>query len=125
MAMAENRTYGGYSSRNSDSIELQAAANYIASRHYAEALHVLSSIVFAERGARWYYYSAMANAGMGNNVTAKEHIDQAVALEPSNMEYRQFKQHLEILEEHGIRIWVIVMKDLMQEQEAGVLVCCF
>lgn len=90
-----NRTYGGYSSRNSDSIELQAAANYIASRHYAEALHVLSSIVFAERGARWYYYSAMANAGMGNNVTAKEHIDQAVALEPSNMEYRQFKQHLD------------------------------
>ncbi len=91
-----NRTYGGYSSRSSsDSIELQAAANYIANRHYAEALNVLNSISFAARGARWYYYSAMANAGAGNNVTAKEQIDRAVTLEPSNMEYRQFKQHLD------------------------------
>lgn len=91
-----NRTYEGYSrgTRN-DSIQMQAAANYISNRHYAEALNVLNSIPFAERGARWYYFSAMANAGTGNNVTAKEHIDRAVTLEPSNMEYRQFKQHLE------------------------------
>ena len=25
------------------------------------------------RGARWYYYSAVANSGIGNNVTALEH----------------------------------------------------
>lgn len=91
-----NRTYGNYSSNSrNDSIQLQAAANYIANRCYAEALNVLNSIPFAERGARWYYYSAMANAGTGNNVTAKQHADRAVELEPSNMEYRQFKQHLD------------------------------
>lgn len=91
-----NRTYGGYSSRSgNESIQMQAAANYIANRHYAEALNVLNEIPFAERGARWYYYSAMANAGTGNNITAKQHIDRAVELEPSNMEYRQFKQHLD------------------------------
>ena len=45
--------------------------------------------------ARWYYYSAIANAGSGNNVTAKEHASQAVNMEPSNMEYRQLQQQLE------------------------------
>ena len=91
-----NRTYGGYSSRNgSESIELKAASNYIAARHYTEALNVLETVNFADRGARWYYYSAIANMGIGNNVTARQHIAQAVQLEPSNMEYRQFMQHLE------------------------------
>ena len=91
-----NGAYGGFAGRGgSDPIELSAAANYIANRHYKEVLHALSSVKQEERGARWHYYSAIANAGAGNNVTAKEHIDQAVALEPSNMEYRQFKQHLD------------------------------
>ena len=91
-----NRTYGGYSSGGrGNSVELQAAANYIANRHFAEALHVLSTIPQEERGAAWYYYSAVANVGTGNNVTAREHIDRAVALEPSNMEFRQFKQYMD------------------------------
>lgn len=98
-------TYGGYgygnsqqntysSSRGNETTEMRAAANYIANQCYGEALNVLNNIRFAERGSRWYYYSALANAGVGNNVTAKEHIDRAVAMEPSNMEYRQFQQHL-------------------------------
>ena len=91
-----NRTYGGFSAGGgTDSIELTAAANYIASRHYTEALNVLGSIAPGERGARWYYYSAIANMGIGNHVTAREQIDRALRLEPSNMEYRQFKQHLD------------------------------
>lgn len=91
-----NNTHSGYSdSRGSESPQLAAAANYIANRYYAEALNVLNGIPFAERGARWYYYSAMANAGTGNNVTASQHAQRAVELEPSNMEYRQFLQHLE------------------------------
>ena len=91
-----NRTYGGYSSgRENESIELKAAENYILNRHYAEALNVLNSISESERDARWYYYGAVANAGAGNNVTAKQQIERALELEPSNMEYRQFQQHLE------------------------------
>lgn len=91
-----SRSYGGYSGgEGNDSTILRAAANYIASRHFAEALHALSSASQEERGARWHYYSAMANAGLGNNVTAREHIAKAVALEPSNLEYRQFQQHLD------------------------------
>ncbi len=91
-----SRTYGGYSAGSgTDSIELQAAYNYITSRHYMEAIHVLESVDASARGARWYYYSAIANMGIGNNMTAKLHIAEAVHLEPSNIEYRQFMQHLE------------------------------
>lgn len=87
-----NRSY--YQSR-SESPQMQAAANYIANRHYAEALNVLNGIPFGERRARWYYFSALANQGAGNNIIAKEHAKRAVEMEPSNMEYRQFLQHLE------------------------------
>lgn len=89
--------YGGgqkYStgSSDTDTIELQAAANYINHRCYREALNVLANI--KNRSAKWYYYSAMANAGTGNNVTAKEHIAQACAMEPNNMQFRAFEQQL-------------------------------
>lgn len=91
-----NRTYGsGYGNQNADSPKLQAAANFIMNRSYGEALNVLNDIAYAERGAKWYYLSAMANAGTGNNITAQEHANRAVQLEPSNMEYRQFLQHLQ------------------------------
>ena len=93
---------GGYSYGNNrsyqragDSVQMQAAANYIVNHCYAEALNVLNGIPFAERSARWYYYSAMANQGAGNNIVAREHATRAVEMEPSNLEYRQFKQHLD------------------------------
>lgn len=92
-------SFGGYGwNRNqsqAESPQMQAAANYIANRHYAEALHVLNEIPFGERRARWYFFSAVANQGAGNNIIAKEHAQRAVEMEPSNMEYRQFLQHLE------------------------------
>ncbi|MCM1106682.1 MAG: DnaJ domain-containing protein [Blautia sp.] len=88
-----NNTYRSASQEPSP--KMQAALNYLRSQSYAEALHVLNDIPLSERKGRWYYYSAMANQGLGNKATALEHIQMAVALEPSNMEFRQFKQHLE------------------------------
>lgn len=90
-------SYGGGQQRttgssDTDTIELQAAANYINHRCYREALNVLANI--KNRSANWYYYSAMANAGAGNNVTAKEHIAQACVMDPNNMQYRAFEQQL-------------------------------
>lgn len=81
--------------RKEASPKMQAALNYIRNQHYAEALNVLGEIPFSERTGRWYYYSAIANDGQGNTATALEHIRRALDLEPSNMEYRQFQQHLE------------------------------
>ena len=63
----------------------QAAYNYIRFGRYREALNALSNA--AERNARWYYLSALANDGLGNQVTALEHIRKAVSMEPDNPEY--------------------------------------
>lgn len=84
--------YGGYggfgrdTSYSEDDVHLQAAANYVNSGHYREALNVLSGI--GDHSARWYYISALANRGIGNNVTAKQHAQIALSMEPSNMQYR-------------------------------------
>lgn len=94
-------TFHSYGDNNSwhnqyageDSIKMQAAANYINSRYFAEALNVLSSV--DRRSARWYYFSAIANAGIGNNINAKTLAKQAVDLDPGNMEYRRLLQQLE------------------------------
>ena len=83
------------SQRRESSPKMQAALNYLRNQCYTEALNVLGEIPFSERTGRWYYYSAVANEGAGNTATALEHIRRALDLEPSNMEYRQFQQHLE------------------------------
>lgn len=93
-----NYQYGNGSYRsaeNEQSPRMQAAANYIRNRKYAEALHVLDDIPDSERSGYWYYYSAAANAGLGNKATAMERIRAAVALEPNNITFRQFQQQLE------------------------------
>ena len=63
----------------------QAAAQYIRFGRFREALSALASC--PEKNARWYYLSALANNGLGNQVIALEHIRRAVSMEPGNMEY--------------------------------------
>jgi len=78
--------FGGYRRQTySDDQYSQAAYQYIMFGRYAEALNILSSS--AQRNARWYYLSALANDGLGNQVTALEHIRKAVSMEPDNPEY--------------------------------------
>ncbi len=89
---------GGYNQQSSytnDSPEMRAAANFINSGQFGEALNVLNNIPVNQRTARWYYFCAAANQGVGNNVQAMEFAKRAVEMEPSNMEYRQFLQNLE------------------------------
>ena len=50
---------------------MNAAASYINNRRYNEALNVLSNV--QDHSALWYYYSAIANAGLGNHAQALEH----------------------------------------------------
>lgn len=76
-----------------DSSEMNAAANYINSRHYREALNVLKSA--PARSAKWYYFSAIANSGIGNNMEALNHAQQANAMEPGNTEYSNFLNQLQ------------------------------
>ena len=57
------------------SVHMKAAMNYINSGHYREAINVLNGI--GERTARWYYYSSVANQGIGNNAAALEYARKA------------------------------------------------
>ncbi len=77
----QQQSYGGQSG---DQYQ-QAAWQYIRFRRYREALNALENA--AERNARWYYLSALANDGLGNQVTALEHIRRAVSMDPGNQEY--------------------------------------
>lgn len=84
--------YGGYSGYGNGGGEYQdtyqrAAYNYIQYRRYREALNVLAQVEAGKRNARWYYLSGLANYGVGNQVTALEHIRRAVSMEPDNPEY--------------------------------------
>ena len=74
----------------------QSAYQYIRYGRYQEALNALQNS--AERNGRWYYLSALAHNGLGNQVTALEHMRRAVSMEPDNMEYLQT---LEMLENGG------------------------
>ncbi len=65
---------------------MQAAYNYILYRRYREALNVLTQMN-GVRDAAWYYLSALASQGVGNQVTALEHMRKAVFMEPDNQEY--------------------------------------
>ena len=74
---------------------LRAAGNYIRNGYYREARNTLDGMGEHEKTARWYYYSAMAHMGLGNNVAALEHAGKAVSLEPQNMEYQMLLQRLQ------------------------------
>lgn len=74
-----------YGQKYADS-HLQAAYNYILYRRYREAVTVLNQMTGA-RDAQWYYLSALANHGLGNQVTALEHMKRAVSMDPDNQEY--------------------------------------
>ena len=84
--------FGGQQQTQENSY-FQAAAQYIRFGRFREALNTLNAM--AERNARWYYLSALAHNGLGNQVTALEHIRRAVSLEPDNYEYLAALERIE------------------------------
>lgn len=84
----QQHSYG----QNTDQYQ-QAAEQYIRFGRYREALNALQSS--SERNGRWYYLSALANDGLGNQVTALEHIRRAVSMEPDNLQYQQVLSQME------------------------------
>lgn len=84
-----NYGYGG----TSEDAEMQAAANYLNNRRYQEAMRVLSNI--SRHNAQWYYLHAIANAGLGNNISAVQDAQTAVNMESDNIQYRQLLAQLQ------------------------------
>lgn len=90
--------FGGYETRSNtgrESPEMQAANNYIRNGYYTEALHVLNSVPVSERTARWHYYAALTNSGLGNNINAQNEARTAVNMEPNNFEYQRLLDRLQ------------------------------
>ena len=83
-----NRGYG-----TEQNPQIQAVYNYLNARRYPEALNVLNGM--NNRDAQWYYLSAVANANMGNNLIARDQVNQAVNMEPNNQQYRRLLNQLE------------------------------
>ena len=93
----QNGPFGGFGSygnsqQRSAYSEFDTVRHYIRAGHYREALNVLDSI--PTRSAEWYYCSAVANAGIGNKITALEHARRAVQMEPNNLEYQRVLQQI-------------------------------
>ena len=88
--------YGGYGQQTGGSAEeqyQQSAYQYIRFGRFREALNALQNC--DTKNARWYYLSAIANNGLGTQVTALEHIRKAVSMEPTNMEYLHALEQIE------------------------------
>ena len=88
-----SHSYGGHTGQAQGDRYQQAAYQYIRYGRYQEALNALHSAT--NRDARWYYLSAVANHGLGNQITALEHIRRAVSLEPDNQEYLWMLNNIE------------------------------
>ncbi len=84
---------GSFHQESTDDGYQRAAAQYIRFRRFQEAVNALNNS--KTRNARWYYLSAVANNGLGNQVTALEHIRRAVSMEPDNQEYLWALQQIE------------------------------
>ena len=74
---------------------MRAAANYIRSGFYEEALNTLNGISAAERTAQWHYYAALAHQGLGNNIRAQEEARTAVSMQPNNYAYQNLLDQLQ------------------------------
>lgn len=90
--------YAGQKTRTGSTNEpagVRAARSYISAGHYTEALNALSGVETSQRGASWYYCSAVANYRTGNRITALEHAEAACSIEPENTEYRMLLEQLQ------------------------------
>lgn len=87
---ADNYNNNGYS--NGESGEMAEVYNLLGRRAYSQALSLLDSM--PNRNAKWYYYSAIAQVGLGNNLRGMEYARMAVSMEPNNIEYQNLVNRL-------------------------------
>jgi len=86
----DNYNNNGYS--NGESSEMAEVYNLLGRRAYSQALSLLDSM--PNRNAKWYYYSAIAQVGLGNNLRGMEYARMAVSMEPNNIEYQNLVNRL-------------------------------
>lgn len=84
---------GGYNSYGgSTSQKYQTIISYLNMGAYAQAYQILQSM--SDRDASWYYFNAIANYGMGNQIAALDSAQRACEMDPGNQQYRQLYAQL-------------------------------
>lgn len=86
----DNYNNSGY--YNGESGEMAEVYNLLGRRAYSQALSLLDSM--PNRNAKWYYYSAIAQVGLGNNLRGMEYARMSVSMEPNNIEYQNLVNRL-------------------------------
>ncbi|MGB4984453.1 MAG: DnaJ domain-containing protein [Erysipelotrichaceae bacterium] len=87
-----NSNTNNYYNTNSSNANYSSIINLINQQDYQGALNILRSM--PNDNAYWYYYSAICNYNLGNNVLANQHITIAVQMEPTNMEFMLLYQQM-------------------------------
>ncbi len=62
-------------------------------REFGRCLQELNRIPSSGRTAEWYYVSALTKRSTGNNAEAREDINRACDMDPSNPEYRRYRDY--------------------------------
>ncbi len=93
-----NQTYGqnsqtSYQYHGNEQEAFQDVGAYINAGRYQDALNILEQI--RTRNSLWFYYSALAMNGIGNNATALEYAQTAAQMEPGNLQYIFLVQQLQ------------------------------
>lgn len=87
----QSSTYSQY--QGNDQMAFHEAVGFINAGRYQDALNILNQM--NNRSAMWFYYSAIAMNGVGNNVTALEYAKTAAQMEPNNLQYVFLVQQLQ------------------------------
>ena len=85
----------GSNSRGARDPRVAQVDYFIRTGYYQQALQMLFEFDVSSRDAEWFYYSSLANIGVGNRVTALHHAQEAVRLAPDVAAYRQLLYQLE------------------------------
>lgn len=95
MKQRENGYSAGYQNTygQSENGEYSSVISYIQAGNFRDALMLLNRMPY--KNAQWYYLSAVANMGIGNNFQALNYARQAVAMEPNNPDYVAFLNRLQ------------------------------
>lgn len=88
----QQRQQQSYSEKQA-SPELQSVRSAIIAGEYQRALYLLAAV--NNHTAEWYYWSALANYGMGNRIAALNDARTAVRMDPNQPTYQQLLNQMQ------------------------------
>ena len=84
--------YGGAGQAQQRAPEFSAVRAQLSMGRYQQALQMLEQM--EARSGEWYFLYAVVRHGLGDDIAALNFARQAVNMDPTNMEYLSFLQHL-------------------------------